>query len=130
MTRFLGTTQVRLAGGPEEIYLYRKPVIKEVIKTEEEKALEIARKLRTWEKAHDIFYGPERDFKNFPHPKRVDKPGKHHLGFIPHSWFLALYPKLGVMGESLHYFLELLKIIAPNKVLFSSGCFLAQDDLL
>ena len=86
--------------GPESLYLYVKPEEKKVEKTDEEKAMEAARKLRNWETAHQIFYGPERDFKNFPHPVQVDITEKHHLGFIPHSWFKSLYPRLGVTGEN------------------------------
>lgn len=98
LTRLIRTTPVLKDESPEACYLYRKPETKEVVLTDEEQAVEIARKLRTWETAHEIFYGPERDLKNFPHPKMVDVEQKNHLGFIPHSWFKACYPKLGVTG--------------------------------
>lgn len=86
--------------GPESLYLYVKPEEKKIVKTEEEKAVETARKLRTWQTAQDIFYGSERDLKNFPHPVMIDVTDKHHLGVIPHNWFKALYPRLGVTGET------------------------------
>ena len=86
--------------GPESLYLYVKPEEKKVVKTDEETAMEAARKIRNWETAQEIFYGPERDLKNFPHPVVLDQTNKHHLGFIPHNTFKALYPRLGVTGEN------------------------------
>lgn len=41
---------------------------------------------------------PERDFVNFP-PLRIPEEGaKVRIGFLPDSWFKAMYEKTGVMG--------------------------------
>ena len=48
-----------------------------------------------------MFYGPERDLKNFPILKQQDLPPPTKLGFIPQSWFNAFYEKTGVTGEAI-----------------------------
>ena len=89
-----------------ETYLYKKPEVIHVPKTQEEISMERAKKLRNWESANEIFYGPERDLKNFPHPKMAVESPKNHLGFIPTNWFKALYPKTGVTGISNSFLLH------------------------
>ncbi|ESO87239.1 hypothetical protein LOTGIDRAFT_210633 [Lottia gigantea] len=55
-----------------------------------------------WKKARDLFYGPERDMKNFPTIKQqADSPKLRH-DFLPDAWFQYLYPKTGASGP---YFL-------------------------
>lgn len=44
------------------------------------------------------FYGPQRDYKNFPKMVQLDEPVKSRLCMFPESWFKFLYPKLGVTG--------------------------------
>lgn len=62
----------------------------------------LEQKVQNWKNANDIFFGPDRDFKNFPHPVyKVDPTETYQLGFIPTRWFKALYPKLGVSGKIL-----------------------------
>lgn len=54
--------------------------------------------LANWERANKIYFGPERDMKNFPHPERAEfhPPVRHRV--IPESWFQALYNRTGVSG--------------------------------
>ena len=132
-TRLLSTTAVRHADA--ETYLYKKPEVIHVPKTQEEISMERAKKLRNWESANEIFYGPERDLKNFPHPKMAVESPKNHLGFIPTNWFKALYPKTGVTGISNSFLLHeiyskcskisntscLLNRQIPNKITVSTG---------
>ncbi|OWF50199.1 ATP synthase subunit b, mitochondrial-like [Mizuhopecten yessoensis] len=61
-------------------------------------------RMATWKEVSDIFYGPERDLKNFPSPKQqVDAPGIR-FGFVPESFFEFLYTKTGIMGPYLLLF--------------------------
>jgi len=55
--------------------------------------------VKHWKDANDVFYGPDRDFVNFPVkqiPERDTRP--HHFGIVPNTWLMALYPKLGTSG--------------------------------
>jgi F-type H+-transporting ATPase subunit b len=51
-----------------------------------------------WKKADQIYYGPERDKENFPHPVQRDQNPPTRLGFLPASWFDFFYDKTGVTG--------------------------------
>jgi len=54
-----------------------------------------------WDKANDVYYGKDRDFKNFPPVKHQDKNPPTRLGFIPESFFANFYEKTGVTGPYL-----------------------------
>jgi len=57
-----------------------------------------AKQAEQWEEANKIFYGPDRDTKNFPHPVMPETSGKVRLGFIPEGWFKFMEEKTGVSG--------------------------------
>jgi len=54
--------------------------------------------IANWQRANNIYFGPERDHENFPILKQptTTPPTKH--GIIPASWFEAFYNKTGVTG--------------------------------
>ncbi|THD26255.1 F-type H+-transporting ATPase subunit b [Fasciola hepatica] len=58
----------------------------------------ISEAVNRWEKCDEVYYGKERDMKNFPTVKYPITHPKVRLGFLPDSWFQALYPKTGVTG--------------------------------
>lgn len=57
--------------------------------------------VENWDKANALYYGPERDTKNFPHPIQPEKNPPTRLGFIPETWFQNFYDKTGVTGPYL-----------------------------
>jgi len=60
----------------------------------------LEQKVQNWKNANDVFFGPDRDFKNYPHPEYKDHPTEtYQFGFIPTRWFNHLYPRLGVTGS-------------------------------
>ncbi|XP_033739817.1 ATP synthase subunit b, mitochondrial-like [Pecten maximus] len=58
----------------------------------------IEERVAVWKEVSDIFYGPDRDLKNFPAFKQeVDPPKLRHIVF-PETFFETLYNKTGIMG--------------------------------
>lgn len=58
----------------------------------------IEERVAVWKEVSDIFYGPDRDLKNFPPFKQVvDPPKLRHIVF-PESLFETFYNKTGIMG--------------------------------
>jgi len=55
-------------------------------------------RVATWKYVNSVFFGPERDMKNFPTPVTPDTAPPVRFGVIPASWFEMLYPKMGVSG--------------------------------
>lgn len=61
----------------------------------------IEQHVKNWDKAHDIYFGPERDLKNFPLESAPETRPAVRLGFIPETMFNFLYDKTGVTGPYL-----------------------------
>ena len=51
-----------------------------------------------WEVANEVYYGKDRDLKNFPHMPIPEKCPPVKFGILPQSWFTAMYNKTGVSG--------------------------------
>lgn len=51
-----------------------------------------------WEKANQVYFGPERDTKNFPLLSQPAEVPPTRMGILPKSWFDAFYNKTGVTG--------------------------------
>jgi len=51
-----------------------------------------------WDKANKIYFGPERDLKNFPLVSQPNEIPPTRMGILPKSWFDAFYQKTGVTG--------------------------------
>ncbi|XP_060079588.1 ATP synthase subunit b, mitochondrial-like [Ylistrum balloti] len=58
-------------------------------------------RVATWKEVSDIFYGPERDLKNFPPVKQIVDPPKTRYVVVPEAFFEALYNKTGILGPYL-----------------------------
>lgn len=52
----------------------------------------------TWDYVNSVYFGPERDMKNFPNPTQPLTPEPVRMGIVPNSWFEFFYPKTGVTG--------------------------------
>ncbi|XP_052808025.1 ATP synthase subunit b, mitochondrial-like [Mya arenaria] len=62
--------------------------------------LPLSQKIHYWKKANEIFFGPQRDVKNFPDFETPDTiKESYNFYMIPSRWFTeSLYPRLGVSG--------------------------------
>lgn len=55
-------------------------------------------RIETWDYVNSVYFGPERDMKNFSSYKMLEKPDATRLGIIPAEFFNFLAPKTGVSG--------------------------------
>jgi len=74
----------------------------------------VRKQIAQWEKANQIYYGPDRDTKNFPHPKFEERTPATRLGFLPSSWFDAMYEKTGVTGPYVLGFGAILTLLSKE----------------
>lgn len=51
-----------------------------------------------WQVANEIYYGKDRDTKNFPIIPMPDTTPAVRLGILPNSWWEAMYSRTGVSG--------------------------------
>lgn len=58
----------------------------------------LSKHLENWDKANQVYYGPERDLKNFPALKMPETTPPTRMGIFPESWFTAIGEKTGVTG--------------------------------
>lgn len=55
-------------------------------------------RIEIWNYCNSVFFGPERDMKNFPNVSAFEKPMPVRLGVIPAAWFDFYKEKMGVSG--------------------------------
>jgi len=55
-------------------------------------------RIKTWDYVNSVYFGPERDMKNYPSYQMLEKPESVRLGLIPASFFNFLQSKTGVTG--------------------------------
>lgn len=56
-------------------------------------------RIQQWDYVNSIYFGPERDLKNFPLFAQPDGTPPVRVGIFPASWFDFFYPKTGVTGK-------------------------------
>jgi len=67
-------------------------------KYEEPKKYTMQEEIEIWDYVNSVYFGPERDHKNFPLERIPELTPKTRLGFIPSSWFDFYAQKTGVLG--------------------------------
>jgi len=55
-------------------------------------------RMDTWDYVNSVYFGPERDMKNFPNPTQPERHEPVRLGLFPAKWFEMFYSKTGVTG--------------------------------
>ena len=55
--------------------------------------------IERWDKANKIYFGPDRDFKNYPTLRITEHRPPTRMGVFPSAWFDAFYNKTGVTGN-------------------------------
>lgn len=63
-----------------------------------EPELPVEEVVKNWEEANKIYYGPERDYTNFPRLVLPTTNPPVRMGFIPETWFKMFEEKTGVTG--------------------------------
>lgn len=69
-----------------------------VAKTGSSSKSSLTKTIDNWDKANQLYFGPERDNVNFPILKAPLTCPPVRFGFIPETWFQSLYEKTGVTG--------------------------------
>merc|ERR1719471_413553 len=55
-------------------------------------------KMKTWNYVNSVYFGADRDMKNYPNPTMPDSTPPTRFGWMPASWFDMFYSKTGVTG--------------------------------
>ncbi|CAH8601556.1 unnamed protein product [Heterobilharzia americana] len=95
-----------------------QPTVDRIVKVEsvaKKYEQDIINSVARWDKCNEIYYGKERDMKNFPTIKVSESHPKVRMGVLPESWFHPFYSKTGVTG--------------PYMFIFSSFMFLINKEI-
>lgn len=79
-------------------------------------------RVTAWEKAHELFNGPERDYKNFPDHTTRAEALPTRFGFLPESYFEYIGSKTGVSGPFVLPAVVLTSLMA-KEIIVQEHCF-------
>ncbi|CAH8861554.1 unnamed protein product [Trichobilharzia szidati] len=100
-------TGLSLCVAPPAAEKHIQPVVDHLVKAESaanKYEQDVENSVSRWEKSHEIYYGKERDFKNFPTIKFAETSPKIRMGVFPDYWFQPFYNKTGVTGPYMFMF--------------------------
>ena len=60
---------------------------------------EMEEKIARWDVLNDIYFGKDRDTKNYPILSQEEQCPPVRVAFLPYTWFEHFYSRTGVSGK-------------------------------